>query len=509
MPIRIEILIEIVVSVIVVIFVAAAGFILVVIQRRINRRRFFEELDWARERTEELVEPVYQNHSDWDAVINSFRDFRTKVGRQALEETLLRHAKVAEQLAVTRQIVQKMGWIQEWVDVLRSRANKPSGETARMLAEFGDDYRPPTGVRRIRLWLRANFMTRCKAANKLARVPTPEGIQALVVGIADPHPEVREICFRHLGNLADPATLPVLIEELIRVIEGSSPLSVRDMKTALVQFPLEEVGAFPKALEHPNRRIRFLATDIIREITERHAATAFLSKNDFTPQIYRLFTERLYQDEWGDVRARAAMVLAHFHDSPSTTRLEKLLQDEVWFVRLHACRAVASKFYLPIAPAVARRISDTHWLVREAATRTLCKMGEPGVEHIIHSFLTIPDHYVLEQICEELQRSGILFNILHSVSDEQQRQRILNVVIRMTSLEKVSILRSYLLAPVSPDLKLVLIQGLASSISAECLETLQHCAEKDPDPMVRGAALAAFQKGLARATADMPVVEGN
>ena len=509
MPIHIEFLTEIVIAMILIAVVLAGGFILVTIQRRINRRRSFEELDWARKRVEELVEPVYRNHSDWDATIRSFRSLRTKVERQALEETLLRHAKDAEQLAVTRQIVQKMGWIQEWADVLRSRAHKPSGETARMLAESGDNYRPPTGVRRIRLRLRANFITRCIAADKLARVPTPEGMWALIAGATDPHPEVQEICFRHLGNLADPVTLPILIEELIRVIEGTSPLSVRDIKSAFVQFSLKEIGALRKALEHPHRRIRFFATDIIREIADRQAATEFLGKNDFAPEIYRLFTERLCQDEWGDVRARAAMVLAHFHDNPSTTILEKLLQDDVWFVRLHACRAVASKFFLPVAPAVARCLSDSHWLVREAATRTLCKMGEPGVEYIFYVFLTSEDQYVTGQICEELQRSGILFNILGNISDEKQRQRVLEVVLRMASMDRIAILRSYLLAPVASDLKLLLIRGLASSSSVEYLEALHLCAEKDPDPQVRKAALAAFQNRLERTVADMPAAEGN
>ncbi|MBI4443302.1 MAG: hypothetical protein HY649_08010 [Acidobacteria bacterium] len=509
MPIRIEILAGIVVSLIVAVFLTAVGFILITIQRRVRRRRFFEELDWARKTAAELVEPVYQSRSDLVAAIRSFKAVRTKVGHQALEEILLRHTKVAEEFAVTREIVQGIGWIQEWIDVLRCRATRPSGQIARTLAEFGDNYHPLTGVRKLHLRLRANSTARCLAADKLARVPTPEGMRALIAATADPHPEVREICFRQLGNLAAPATLPILIEELIRVVEGTSPLSVRAIKAALVQFPLKEVGAFRKAIEHPHRRVRFFVTDIIREIVERQAANEFLSKNDFSPEIYRLFTERLCQDEWDDVRARAATIIAHFHDSASITILEKLLQDGIWFVRLHACRAVASKFFLPIAPAVARCLSDSHWLVREAATRTLCKMGEPGVEHILYVFLDSHDPYVAEQICEELQRSGILFNILGNVSNEQQRQRILDVVLRMTSMDKMSVLRSYLLAPVSPDLKLILIQGFAVCSSVACLEALHDCAERDPDPVVRAAALAAFRSGLARTAPDVPVVERN
>ena len=86
-------------------------------------------------------------------------------------------------------------------------------------------------------------MERCRIADKLALVPTPEGLLALLAGTEDPHLDVEEVCIRNLGRLADPATLPVLIEGMIKAIEGHSRLSVRHLKTALVQFPLEEVDA--------------------------------------------------------------------------------------------------------------------------------------------------------------------------------------------------------------------------------------------------------------------------
>ncbi len=509
MPLLIENIITTVYLLIVVGLVLTGGFVLVTIQRRITRRRYFQRLDRARQRAQELVEPLYEGGGNVDTAIASFRTFRSEVERRALEETLLWHTKVPEHLVLTREILQKVGWISEWVDMVRARARKPSGQLALVLTELGDNYHPPGGMQRVRLLLRANFVARCLAADKLTKVPTPEGLLALLAGTEDPHLDVEEVCIRNLGRLGDSATLPVLIEALVKVLEGRSRQSVRNLKTALVQFHLEDVDAFRQALQHPNRRIRFFATDIIREIADRHAATELLSKNDFSPEMYRLFSERLWQDEWGDVRARAALLIAHFHDNESNNILQKLLQDEAWFVRLHACRAGAGKFFLPIAPAVAQRMTDPQWLVREASVRSLREMGEFGVEHIYRTFLTSEDRYAAEQIAEEIQRSGMLAELLANIETEEQRMEAMLTARRMVSIGKVTMLLAYLMSPVHSSLKLMLIRELAACYTPECLETLRRCSEEDPDPRVQSAALSAFQSGLAQATAAAASVGGN
>ena len=278
MPVLIEDIAAALIWLILVIFTMAAGIVLVTIQRRITRQRYFQRLDRERHLSQEWVEPLYQNQGDLDLSLASVHSFRSTVTRRALEETLLHHARHPDRLDLSREILQQLGWIRGWVDVVRSSARRPKGAAARVLTEFGDNYRPPGRIRRIQLRLKANFMARCLAVDKLAQVPTPEGIQALIAGTADRNEEVQQICVRHLGQLADPATLPLLVEILMEVIEGKRHLSVRNVKAALVRFPLEEIEVFRPALGHLNPRVRFFATDIIREITERHAATDLLSK---------------------------------------------------------------------------------------------------------------------------------------------------------------------------------------------------------------------------------------
>jgi len=514
----IEDIITIVIWLILTVVALATGLALILLQRRVTRRRYFERLDEARQRVQEVLDPLYQTPTDPETAVASLGVLRSSVERRALEEALLRHARVPQDGALTRAIVKKLGWIDQWATLLRARAPRPSGSIATMLAELGDDYRPPNLLRRLGLRVSANFVKRCRAADKLGQVPTPEGMWAILVGVTDPHPEVQEICLRYLGQHADPATLPVLIEELIKVLEGRSSQSVRNIKTALVQYSLDDVGAFQIALQHSNRRVRFFATDIIREIADRRAATAVLSKNDFSPGIYRLFTERFHQDEWPDVRARAAVVISHFHDDASTEILRKLLEDEAWFVRMHATRAAATKLYLPLAADVVQRLTDTNWLVREAATKALSQMGELGVDFVLEAFIHSQDRYTNEQICEELQRGGLLITMLENLpadaaldesalmagrtltADDQRRWMAAMVVRKMVAAGMVTMLLMLLRGPIRPDIKMVLLRELAGCSSPECLETFQVCAETDPDPQVRGTALAIFQVALGKYT---------
>jgi HEAT repeat protein len=319
---------------------------------------------------------------------------------------------------------------------------------------------------------------------------------ALLAGTDDPDREVREVCVRKLGQLADPATLPVLVEELVQVLEGKSPLSVRTLKSALIQFDLDEMDAFREALVHPNRRVRFFATDIIREVSVRHARKEELGKNDFSPEMYRLFTEVLWKDEWADVRARAAPVIVYFNDATSVRILSQLLEDEVWFVRLHTCRAITNRFYISLVPELAKRLTDTNWLVREAAVHSLGQMGDVGINESFRAFLTTRDTYAAEQIAENLQRDGTLVSLLSSltqISSDQDYQRARAVARRMIQLGKTTLLQSYLVVPSPRQLKLMLIDELSGSISASYLQVLQACSESDEDPEVRNAATGVFQ----------------
>ena len=510
MPFRIEDFTNFIILVIFAVIVVIVAIVIVTVRRRVMRENFFRELDNARERAKSFVEALLVTEkAELDAGIEELRQLQTKAEKKALEEVLLKWAANPKHLPTIREIARKLGWIDEWIQTLRSQAGPPTGAAAKLLTDLKDSFKPSRG----KLPAKMTFVTRCQAAGKLATIPTPEGTIALIAAIFDPHPDVQEVCLRYLGQLGDPAVLPILVDELIKVIEGNSLQSIRNVKTALVQFALEDVKGLMPALAHPQRRVRFLATDTIREIADRHAAKDPLRKNDFSPEIYHIFIDKLWQDEWGDVRARATGVIGHFHDQAGGEILAKLVKDKEWFVRLHACRALDDRAYLSIAPALMGCLTDPHWLVREAATKTLLKMGDLGAERIILSFIQGRDLYSAEQICEEMERSGMIFGLLESLeapdsrmdelsitrtgsSSDAERFQATGVVRRMVTLGKVTMLLTFLRSPVRPEQKLGLIHELKARPTMETVDALHDCAENDPDPRVCQAAFQAFEESL-------------
>ncbi len=496
MPFLIENVLRTVVLLITLGSVGLAIFVIAAVQRRVRREQFFRGLDGARIRAKHRFELLHTDEGVLQERIKDLKKFREDAELQALEEVFLDRARPGANLAVIRKVSEEMGWLQEWIRVLRYPRWHKAGRVAEMLRDMGDTYHQPGRWQRLQMAWKCTFLDRCMAAKRLSQVPTPEGVIALLAGTNDPHHEVREVCVSKLGQLGDPATLPVLIEELIQVLEGKSPLSVRILKAALVRFDLDDMDAFRPALVHPNRRVRFFATDIIREVAQVKAKREQLSKNDFSPEVYRLFIGPLWQDEWADVRARAAPVIVHFNDSTSTDIITRLLDDPTWFVRLHTCRAVNNRLYLGLVPAIAKRLSDQNWFVREAAVRSLGLMGDVGVNETFNTFLTTRDAFAVEQIAEALQREGTLVDMLSGltmISSDLDYQRARSVIRRMAQIGKTTLMQSYLVAPVPKKLKLMLIEELNDFVSAGYLQALQSCLEVEEDMDVREAAALALR----------------
>jgi HEAT repeat protein len=472
--------------------------VLLTIQRRLIRQRYFRALDQARGEAKRLVNPLFGKASPSEAQVKgalaAMRGFRSKARRTALEEALLSHAS-GQDFELARLIAVQLGWIDQWIDILRSRARKPTGEVARVLRELGDTYHSSGGLSLQRRG-ETNFLERSSAAERLGALPTPEGIAALLAGTRDPHRDVEEVCIRNLGRLAHPIALPVLLEAMILVLEGRSRLSIRTVETALLQYGLADIEAFRPALEHANDRVRFFACDIIRRICDRETIVRPVAREDFSREMLHLFLERLWRDENADVRARSALVIGHLRDGSSPEILKALLDDSIWFVRLHACRAAANKFYVTIAAELARRITDPHWLVREACVRSLSRMEGFGVEQIINLFLKTEDRYGAEQIAEELQRSGILGDLLSQTSDLRVRQWTAAVARRLMALGKTSMLLAHLNNPVSPESKVFVIRELAASDSSRVVNALRRCSEADQNDTVRTEAARAFESGF-------------
>jgi len=307
-----------------------------------------------------------------------------------------------------------------------------------------------------------------------------------------------------MGRNQEMYEVPILLELLRQTTDGANELPVHSVKTALVRHPITELDQFVPFLNDPNPSFRFLLVDSIREICD--AATFTLGPRNFPEQLYQWFLAQAAQDESIDVRARSARVIRYFHDGAAIRALRALLLDKNEFVRLHTIRACADPYYSELISDIGRRITDARWRVREAAVKTLATFGPAGRQHLENLFLATTDQYASEQIIEEMQRAGIIVEMLPALGSQNgDFARATAVCTKMVRMGKTSLLTDLLghetrmarWASVTPSAEPIsisaekaraqLLEILLASPTPELMEALRLLASREDGPLRKKA----------------------
>jgi HEAT repeat protein len=318
-----------------------------------------------------------------------------------------------------------------------------------------------------------------------------------VKALEDPHPDVQAVTVRSLAAIQEPDSFGPLLERLHEIVlKPAARLSLRTVKTALVSFPLKQAPGLLSSLTHSHRRVRFLATDIIREMVERQSASEedfVLETTNFAPELAEVFVGQLCFDENPDVRARAASVISYLSDPRSTPVLLTLLEDSQWFVRLHAVRALAKRKFLPQAQQVAQRLTDPHWMVRQAAARTLLVFGRVGSEQLAQHFLDTEDRYSREQIADEMQRAGLIPNLLAQYASGRDGAET-EVIDMLVQMGKTSYIVSVLQGSPERNLRKKFLEDFGREPEPNIRAWIKNLALHESDPDLRALALSTLRE---------------
>lgn len=402
-------LIENVTKVVLVLFVLAllGNFFLisVVFFRRRRRQKYFSRLDAFRERYGPTVAGIISARIAYPDGVDDLRQISGPDRLFMLERLCLEKKPEAGEEPLLRRLCEDLGLVKIWQQRLMGQIDQ---------ASLRESLINPQGLlRRVKL---LHFLIRSKSAENLGFIRHEPSWPLLVKAIDDPNPDIQMVAVRALADIHHPASFLPLVEQLHKAILGSSTsLSVRAVKTALVSFPLQSAKDLRPSLRHPNPRIRFLATDIIREMVEREAsakADFCLDRKNFDDETAATFLTELPFDSNPDVRARAALVIACLTGPHAASTLFTLLEDSAWFVRLHAVRSLARHRFISAGDRISNVLTDTNWRVREAAVRTLRGFGRPGLDLLTSHFLATPDRYSREQVADEFQRAGLIPELL-------------------------------------------------------------------------------------------------
>jgi hypothetical protein len=252
-----------------------------------------------------------------------------------------------------------------------------------------------------------------------------------------------------MGHNPQEYEIPFLLDLLKSAIQGSNNLALAPLKNALVRYPVAYLDQFVPLLNDPNPLCRFAIVDCIGQVC--NAAPHTLKASDFSERLYRWFVEMAPQDTSVEVQSRSAHVIRHFHDATAVETLRVLLRNENEFVRLHAVRACADPYYSELVDEIAEGIIDLRWRVREASAKTLAAFSNAGRRRLAHYFLDTTDQFAGEQIIEQMERSGMIFEMLSSLGEENDDAILTDYVCtKMVRMGRTALLTDLFKRGISP-----------------------------------------------------------
>lgn len=410
--------------------------VLFILRRRLSRWLYFNNKDTATRRFNDPIGEFLSGKVQVEELVSTLRGARRRAARDGVRDLLLERLSGANRKAVT-DVLFRLGFVDAWASEAFGRRR------ARQLVHHivtGEKLpqAPRRGWKRVRK-LRLFCVRRARAVAQLGHLDADFAKVFMREALRDPSSYVGRANVTAMGHNPGLYEVPVLLDLLRETAEGKNDLPLHSVKTALVRHPITELEHFVPFLNDQNPHFRFLMVDSIREICD--AAPLVLGPRNFPEPLYRWFLEQASQDASIDVRARSARVIGHFHDPAATQALRALLLDKSEFVRLHTVRACADPYYSELVGDIARRITDSRWRVREAAVKTLRTFGQPGRQQLENHFLAINDQYASEQLIDEMQRAGIIVEMLPSLGAHNgESAQAVGVCTKMVRMGKTALL---------------------------------------------------------------------
>lgn len=451
-------------------------FFLFILFRRFARQRFFIQKDAARERFKSTIDRFVDGTLSIEEAAAVLSLGTSEAEREAIYQLASRadHSK-SEQIA---RLLYSLGFVDRWARQAfgKKLAKFLVEQSLKKVAVLPVETGAKDQLRSLKA-LRLFGVSRAIAVAHLGKLAPHYAQPFLAKALEDCSPEVRRVAVVSLGRNRSPQAVPLLVRELMRAIEQGNDVSLRTMKSALIRYRLEDLGVFIEHIRHSSRRARFFVIDSIRQICERASAAGRLGKNDFPPELYELLLTECANDEFEDVRARTAAIIRYFRDDRSIAVLRKLLRDENEFVRLHAVRACADPFFTDMIADVIARATDTKWRVREAAVGALNRMGPRGREELYKFFIECGDRFASEQISEELQRMGVLSELVVNIAEGGDVGLLAqSVADKLVAMGKTSVLLSTMATSDSSPACIALIEALSAQPHEEYMDLLEHFA---------------------------------
>ncbi|HUI46089.1 MAG TPA: HEAT repeat domain-containing protein [Nitrospirota bacterium] len=381
--------------IIIVAAIAALLFLIVVlliasvVRRALNERRY-RKLDALREKYREQAHRLL----DKDGMAGNEPDFAAATGSlewQAVEEVLLDLMNSGVSGDKLKVFFQRLGYVAYYENRLANR----------------------------------NRLVRASAIDKLGRMGSQSSLPKLLLRLDETDPEILTVTVRALSRIGDKEGLMAIVERL-PVLLGQGQVTRKAMETALLNFGKDAVVCLVEY--HIQDSDPWIMSCVLETLS--HLPSDFRSLS--------LASEHLGSTN-PEVRSKALKVIGRA-EAPLPASLPALilplLDDPVWFVRLQAIKSVNKLDCAGVAKSIGKLLFDKNWQVRSAAALSLAQLGTCAMDVFLDALVT-EDIYAKESICEEIEKSRFVDQLIEHLggNDETLRTKSAAILRIMHSLQ--------------------------------------------------------------------------
>lgn len=368
------------------IVLAIMAFTFASIIRRLVRSKRFKTLDRLRKIYREKLKDVIFSGRFQPEVLQPFRVSPKSLDFQAVEDVLFELMKNKKYEEEIKEIFNQLGYISYYENRISHR----------------------------------NKMIKLIAIDKLGKMKSQGSVKAIGDQLKNRDPEIITVAIRALANMGTPESLKIILNSLPSIYENWF-ITRKALENSLLKYGQQAIPFLLEYLEKiHNPKIIAIILDILSHFSDESAwlkAFAYLTHDN------------------PEVKAKALKVISGLPEKIGLEEIAKivpLLQDPAWFVRLHAVRVLGKVKNNKIQYALGSCLFDNHWRVRNEAANVLANLNRESLDIFLQA-LKYEDRYVRETICEEMEKTHLVYRLIENLGqaegeDYQKSKEILSIM---------------------------------------------------------------------------------
>jgi HEAT repeat protein len=282
------------------------------------------------------------------------------------------------------RLARDLGLVERYLEVLVSRGRWRRAWAAENLGYFGGP--KAAGPISALLSHEDDETVRAVAARALARIGTPDAVEALVRTLDDPSELTRLRATENLERLGE-----LVVEPLTDFLENATALSAEPLYGTV------------------------LATRVLGNLRASRTREALRRASRYGSEV--------------DLRAQATLALGKIGDPEDVPTLLEATRDESWPVRAQAAKALGMIGEASTLSTLKELASDEAWWVRRNACQALANMG-PGGEKALVELLQGEDRYARDQAAASMESRGIIRRMVRQLAREGPRGERARMTVR-------------------------------------------------------------------------------